>query len=51
MKAGAWIALAACMPACALAAIPYVYPFNAMTGQEVVEHRLKERNSSHNSSV
>lgn len=42
MKAGAWIVLAACMPAGALAAIPYVYPFNAMSGQEVVEHRLKE---------
>lgn len=42
MKAGAWIALVACMPAGALAAIPYVYQFNAMTGQEVVEHRLKE---------
>ncbi len=42
MKAGAWIALISCMPAGALAAIPYVYPFNAMTGQEVVEHRLKE---------
>jgi len=42
MKAGLWIALAACLPAGALAAIPYVYPFNAMTGQEVVEHRLKE---------
>ncbi|WP_313171209.1 Rap1a/Tai family immunity protein [Massilia oculi] len=42
MKAGAWIALAACMPAGVLAAIPYVYPFNAMTGQEVVKHRLKE---------
>lgn len=42
MKAGAWIALAACLPSGALASIPYVYPFNAMTGQEVVEHRLKE---------
>jgi hypothetical protein len=46
MKAGAWIALAACMSACiptgAPAAIPYVYPFNAMSGQEVIEHRLKE---------
>ncbi|WP_306393101.1 Rap1a/Tai family immunity protein [Telluria beijingensis] len=42
MKAATWIALAACLPAGALAAIPYVYPFNAMTGQEVVEQRLKE---------
>lgn len=45
MKAGTWIALAACMPAGALAAIPYVYPFNTMTGQEVVEHRLREPKS------
>jgi len=28
--------------ALAQAAIPYVYPFNAMTGAEVVAHRLKE---------
>ena len=42
MKAATWIALAACLPAGALASIPYVYPFNAMTGQEVIEQRLKE---------
>lgn len=37
-----WIGIAACLPPWTQAAIPYVYPFNTMTGQEVVEHRLKE---------
>lgn len=41
MKFGAWVAFAACLPGSALAEIPYVYPFNAMTGQEVLDHRLK----------
>ena len=38
----AWTGIAACLPLWAQASIPYVYPFNAMSGQEVVEHRLKE---------
>ena len=42
MKPSAWIGIAACLPLWTQAAIPYVYPFNAMTGQEVVEHRLRE---------
>ncbi|WP_137173948.1 hypothetical protein [Massilia sp. HP4] len=42
MKTCIWIGIAACLPLSAQAAIPYVYPFNTMTGQEVVEHRLKE---------
>lgn len=37
---GAWLACGA-----APAAIPYVYPFNAMSGQEVIERRLKEPKS------
>lgn len=44
--------LAACLAAVlvlwagsALAAISYVYPFNAMSGQEVVDQRLKEPKS------
>jgi hypothetical protein len=41
MKPLAWLLVAACLPGGALAAIPYVYPFNAMTGQEVLDHRLK----------
>lgn len=45
MTACAWIAIAACLPLWAQASIPYVYPFNAMSGQEVVEHRLKEPKS------
>lgn len=31
-----------CLPTLAAASIPYVYPFNAMTAQEVVNYRLKE---------
>lgn len=31
-----------CLPTGAVASIPYVYPFNAMTAQEVVDYRLKE---------
>lgn len=42
MKSRIWIWIAACLPLWAQAAIPYVYPFNAMSGQEVIEHRLKE---------
>jgi len=45
MTACAWIAIAACLPLWAQASIPYVYPFNAMSGQEVIEHRLKEPKS------
>lgn len=41
MKPLAWLLIAACLPGGAGAAIPYVYPFNAMTGQEVLDHRLK----------
>jgi hypothetical protein len=41
-RLGAWIALVAWLPLAASAAIPYVYPFNAMTGQEVIKDRLKE---------
>lgn len=41
MKPLAWLLIAACLPGGARAAIPYVYPFNAMTGQEVLDHRLK----------
>ncbi len=41
MKPLAWLLIAACLPGGARSAIPYVYPFNAMTGQEVLDHRLK----------
>jgi len=41
MRNGLWIVLAAWLPAGVAAQIPYVYPFNAMTGQEVIDHRLK----------
>jgi hypothetical protein len=41
MKLPALLLLAVCLPCAALAEIPYVYPFNAMTGQEVLDHRLK----------
>lgn len=42
MRACVWIGVAACLPLWTQAAIPYVYPFNAMTGDEVIAHRLKE---------
>lgn len=41
MKRAALLLLAVCLPCAARAEIPYVYPFNAMTGQEVLDHRLK----------
>lgn len=42
MKPGVLIGIAACLPLWTHAAIPYVYPFDAMSGEEVVAHRLKE---------
>ena len=42
MKRAALIWIAACLPGGASASIPYIYPFNAMTAQEVVDFRLKE---------
>lgn len=42
MRRVALIWIAACLPDLAAASIPYVYPFNAMTAQEVVDARLKE---------
>lgn len=44
------VRLFACLGACmasgaAPASIPYVYPFNSMSGQEVIERRLKQPKS------
>jgi hypothetical protein len=42
------VLLCACLDALAAARaqpIPYVYPFNSMSGQEVIEHRLKDPKS------